>query len=41
MTQIELKYMSIVPNELRGIREQFEELNKNLATIAKVLGNHE
>lgn len=41
MTQIELRYMTVVPNELRSIREQLEELNKNLATIAKVLGNHE
>lgn len=37
MTQIELKYMSVVPNELRSIREQLEELNKNMAIIAKVL----
>ena len=37
MTQIELKYMSVVPNELRAIREQLEELNKTLAIIAKVI----
>lgn len=37
MTQVELKYMSVVPNELREIREQLEALNKSLATIAKIL----
>lgn len=37
MTQVELKYMSVVPNELRAIREQLEELNTNLAMIAKIM----
>lgn len=37
MTQIEMRFMSIVPNELRGIREQLELLNENLAIIAKNL----
>lgn len=37
MTQIEMRFMNIVPNELRGIREQLELLNENLAIIAKNL----
>lgn len=37
MTQVELKYMSVVPNELRAIREQLEELNANLAMMAKIM----
>lgn len=37
MTQVEFKYMSVVPNELRAIREQLNELNTNLAMIAKIM----
>lgn len=37
MTQAELKFLAVVPNELRDIREQLEELNKTMAIIAKVL----
>ena len=37
MTQAELKYMCVVPNELREIREQLETLNKTLTTIAKIM----
>ena len=32
MTQVELKYLNVVPNEL-------EALNKNLAVIANALNN--
>ena len=37
MTQAELKFLAVVPNELRDIREQLEGLNKTMATIAKIL----
>lgn len=37
MTQAELKFLCVVPNELKEIREQLEELNKSLATIAKIM----
>lgn len=37
MTQVELKYMTVVPNELRAICEQLEAMNTNLAIIAKIL----
>ena len=39
MTQIEQRFMTIVPNELRSIREELEALNKNLAVIANALNN--
>lgn len=37
MTQAELKFLAIVPTELRDIRAELEELNKTMAIIAKVL----
>lgn len=37
MTQAELRFMTIVPNELKEIREQLNELNTNLAMIAKIM----
>lgn len=37
MTQAELKFMSVVPNELRDIRAQLEQLNMTMALIAKAL----
>ena len=39
MYQAELRFMTVVPNELRSIREQLEELNKNMALIAQILNN--
>jgi hypothetical protein len=40
MTQAELKFMTLVPNELRDIREQLEQLNKTIALIANALNEH-
>ena len=37
MTQVELRFMQVVPNELRSIREALEELSTNLAMIAKIM----
>lgn len=37
MTQIEMKFMATVPNELHGIRTELEQLNRTLAMIAKNL----
>lgn len=37
MTQAELRFMSVVPSELRDIREQLEKLNETMALIAKIL----
>lgn len=37
MTQLEVKFMSVVPNELRIIGEQLTEINRNLALIAKIM----
>ena len=37
MYQAELRFMTIVPNELRNISQQLEELNANLALIAKIM----
>lgn len=37
MTQSELRFMQVVPNELRSIGEALEELNTNLAMIAKIM----
>lgn len=37
MTQAELRFMSVVPSELRGIREQLEKLNETMALIAKIM----
>lgn len=37
MTQAELRFLSVVPSELRDIREQLEKLNETMALIAKML----
>ena len=37
MTNAELKYMCVVPNELRNISEALEKQNEILALIAKIL----
>lgn len=37
MTQAELKFLAIVPTELRDIKSELEKLNETMALIAKVL----
>lgn len=37
MTQAELRYLGVMPNRLSEIERQLEELNKTMATIAKIL----
>ena len=39
MTQAELRFLSVVPNELRDIKEQLEKLNETMALIAQILNN--
>ena len=39
MTEVELKYLNVVPNELRRIADELEALNKNMAVIANALNN--
>lgn len=37
MTNVELKFMAVVPSELRAIREQLEKQNEILALIARIM----
>ena len=37
MTQIEMKYLELVPLRLAGIEKQIKELNNNLEKLIKML----